>query len=434
MAIDDNVSYELTGAQVKDLANKIKAKAEDNLFVGATSAIPGSKGLVPAPQAGDDIKFLSGDGTWKTAGGGTLYTTTGQNEDGAMTQKAVTDTIFAGNDTSKVQIGKSASATYAGSVGIGNNAKVYSSYGVSVGYMSGSSNNSVAVGAIANATAAASISVGYATDSGMNGVAIGSSASSGTYGVSVGYRASSNKDYSVALGTHSTTRAQGVVDVSTSGNNGGNYGYQGTNDSTRTPYRVISGVHDGEQLHDVATVAQGNTLSPSAPTTSTVGVLGQLYTDTTNIRTYQLTAIDTTDPDNPVYTWSELAPSSGDTGWLDCTYKSGYTVSSNGRWKKLQARVINGVLYFRGGVSPSSGTFALNTEYTVATLPASITAMITTTSIINSAGRSTSSASSLWSIMEDGSGEVTVICNAGLNGGTGGRTWASPPGCIGLVN
>lgn len=70
MAIDDNTSYELTGAQVKDLANKIKAKAADNIFVGATSAAPGSKGLVPAPQAGDDTKFLSGDGTWKTASGG----------------------------------------------------------------------------------------------------------------------------------------------------------------------------------------------------------------------------------------------------------------------------------------------------------------------------------------------------------------------------
>lgn len=66
MAIDDSTSYELTGAQVKDLANKIKGKAADNTFVGATSAAPGSKGLVPEPQAGDDIKFLSGNGTWQT--------------------------------------------------------------------------------------------------------------------------------------------------------------------------------------------------------------------------------------------------------------------------------------------------------------------------------------------------------------------------------
>ena len=74
MAIDDNTSYELTGAQVKDLANKIKAKAADNIFVGATSAAPGSKGLVPQPQAGDDTKFLSGNGTWQTVSTGSSYT------------------------------------------------------------------------------------------------------------------------------------------------------------------------------------------------------------------------------------------------------------------------------------------------------------------------------------------------------------------------
>ena len=74
MAIDDNTSYELTGAQVKDLANKIKGKAADNTFVGATPAAPGSKGLVPEPQAGDGTKFLSGDGTWKDVPAGSSYT------------------------------------------------------------------------------------------------------------------------------------------------------------------------------------------------------------------------------------------------------------------------------------------------------------------------------------------------------------------------
>lgn len=74
MAIDDNTSYELTGAQVKDLANKIKGKAADNTFVGATPAAPGSKGLVPEPQAGDNAKFLSGDGTWKDVPAGSSYT------------------------------------------------------------------------------------------------------------------------------------------------------------------------------------------------------------------------------------------------------------------------------------------------------------------------------------------------------------------------
>ena len=74
MAIDDNTSYELTGAQVKDLAAKIKSKAADNTFIGATSAVAGVKGIVPEPQAGDDTKFLSGDGTWKTVPSGGSYT------------------------------------------------------------------------------------------------------------------------------------------------------------------------------------------------------------------------------------------------------------------------------------------------------------------------------------------------------------------------
>ena len=33
-------------------------------FVGATSSTAGEHGLVPAPQAGDEDKYLKGDGTW----------------------------------------------------------------------------------------------------------------------------------------------------------------------------------------------------------------------------------------------------------------------------------------------------------------------------------------------------------------------------------
>ena len=123
MAIDDNTSYELTGYQVKDLAQKIRAKADSTSlasiatsglysdligaptiptvyngtltitqngttagtftanqstnetialtdttysdFTGATSSTAGAAGLVPAPAAGDEGKALHGDGTWK---------------------------------------------------------------------------------------------------------------------------------------------------------------------------------------------------------------------------------------------------------------------------------------------------------------------------------------------------------------------------------
>lgn len=39
-------------------------------MVGATASAPGAAGVVPAPSAGDEQKFLRGDGTWQTAGGG----------------------------------------------------------------------------------------------------------------------------------------------------------------------------------------------------------------------------------------------------------------------------------------------------------------------------------------------------------------------------
>ncbi len=39
-------------------------------FSGATAQAAGAKGMVPAPSAGDNTKFLRGDGTWQAAGGG----------------------------------------------------------------------------------------------------------------------------------------------------------------------------------------------------------------------------------------------------------------------------------------------------------------------------------------------------------------------------
>ena len=40
--------------------------ASANVFTGATSGAAGTSGLVPAPAAGDDGKYLKGDGTWGT--------------------------------------------------------------------------------------------------------------------------------------------------------------------------------------------------------------------------------------------------------------------------------------------------------------------------------------------------------------------------------
>ena len=88
-----------------------------SVFSGATSSAAGNSGLVPAPAKGEDGKYLKGNGTWAdiptystgnatTAGIVKLYTGTGNNTDGSMTQQAITNAL---ND----KLGKSDAAVSA---------------------------------------------------------------------------------------------------------------------------------------------------------------------------------------------------------------------------------------------------------------------------------------------------------------------------------
>lgn len=125
-----------------------------------------------------------------------------------------------------------------------------------------------------------------------NNIAIGNSAqSTNSNAIALGRQAQTGANSSVALGAFANTTRVGEVNI---GSTSSSYGYSSTN------YRVLGGVYDGQQAHDAATLAQGNTLATVAPTTSTVGVLGQLYTDTTNMHTYQCTAINGNE-----YTWTQ---------------------------------------------------------------------------------------------------------------------------------
>ena len=67
---DDSHNVTLTGANITQDGNTTKKLSET--FGPATSSTAGSKGLVPAPAAGDEDKVLSGAGTWvvnQSAGG-----------------------------------------------------------------------------------------------------------------------------------------------------------------------------------------------------------------------------------------------------------------------------------------------------------------------------------------------------------------------------
>lgn len=204
--------------------------------------------------------------TWTdlTSGGVTPVQTTGTSTTDVMSQNATTSMIYRDPSTrTRVQIGKNASTNGDNGVAIGNTC------------IANGSNVAIGDGSFARYS--------------YGDVAIG-------YGAVTG-----DHRYSVALGSGALTRNQGEINV-------GTYNYNGTminQGYNNTGYRIITDLHDGQGLHHAATVAQGNTLATSAPTTTTQGVLGQLYTDTTTLHTYQCTAIDTTDPDNPSYTWQQ---------------------------------------------------------------------------------------------------------------------------------
>ena len=187
-------------------------------------------------------------------------------------------------------------------ISIGTEARAENS-GISIGANSNASNSSVAIGHKANGSQGDNfnnynynIAIGENTSARSYAVAIGQGAWANTdNSVSIGYSAQCWSDNCVALGKGAYPTRQGEVNI----------GCDNATAFNNTEYRVIGGVYDGQDIHDAATVAQGNTLATSAPTSTTEGVLGQLYTDTTSMHTYQCTAIDTTDPDNPVYTWTQ---------------------------------------------------------------------------------------------------------------------------------
>ena len=76
----DDTTIELTDTTYED-------------FTGTDGTTAGAAGLVPAPGATDAGKYLKADGTWGEGGNAVLYDSTGQNTDGAMTQKATTDEL-----------------------------------------------------------------------------------------------------------------------------------------------------------------------------------------------------------------------------------------------------------------------------------------------------------------------------------------------------
>ena len=195
----------------------------------------------------------------------TVVQTTGNSTTDVMSQDATTSMVFADpGDKFQIQVGRNSLATGAYSVAIGGG---NSGEGATTDVLATSS---VAIGNSAKTTAHSGVSLGKgATVSGQGGVAIGRGSTASTQG-------------EVNIGSNLST----------------SYGYNNSN------YRLLTGVYDPQSAHDAATKGYVDpTTDVSAPTTATVGRLGQIQIDTTNADAYMCVAVDTV---TPSYTWKKI--------------------------------------------------------------------------------------------------------------------------------
>ena len=290
---DDTISVDTTTIQPK-LTAGTNITIEDNSisatdttysnFTGTDGTAAGAAGLVPAPATTDAGKFLKADGTWDTAGGGsiTVETTPGISATNPMSQLATTKLVY-GTDSSsynahRVQIGSEAESTGTWTVAIGTKAKNYA-------------NNTIAIGQKAEARSAGQISLGQLAGNGINapGSTIIGDMAGAAWGVS----------NAIALGNYAKANSTGEMNIGT--------GTQATAGYNSSNYRLLSGVYDGQSAHDAATKGQLDTAiingGTTAPTTATVGAVGTLYSCVESGTPHLYSCTDTT---GGTYTWSQL--------------------------------------------------------------------------------------------------------------------------------
>lgn len=256
-------------------------------FTGTDGTNAGAQGLVPAPAAADADKFLKSDGTWATAGGGYVLPTASSETLGgikvgnnlSIDANGVLSALGGGGDTIKTLTADDYnwnSATQSATEPFNSVAL----WLLDPGFYRRGTGVTVYFGRMSNQTIAGYdiVMVGLTSS---YGKVIGRFYSMATS--EAGFEFASFYSVSVALGivTGSATVSQVIDDL--------------YSDYTDAPLSANQGRILGER---------SNIIEASAPTTETEGVLGQLYTDTSAMHTYQCTNIDDSG-DDPVYTWTQ---------------------------------------------------------------------------------------------------------------------------------
>lgn len=215
-------------------------------IIRVSEGVPGTVAKVLVNSSNGSA--VSGSGDFLT---GTIAQSTGTSTTDVMSQNAVTSMVFADPAVKdKVQIGRGANA---------------------------SGNDSVCVGTGGSASGS------YSTALGRNAVALGAQ--------------------SVAIGAYTSNQVNGTVAIGGNGVSGRGY--------NNSDYRLLTGLYDGQSAHDAATYGQLSTAiingGTTAPTTSTVGAVGTLYSyvDTSG-QTPEPHLVVCTAVSGNTYTWTDL--------------------------------------------------------------------------------------------------------------------------------
>lgn len=178
-------------------------------------------------------------------GGPTVVQTTGTSTTDVMSQNATTSMVYADPATKyKIHLGVNGSISGNAATGIGYN-------------IFANGNNAIAIGNNSTANGNGSIALG------------------------VGAKATSTGEVNIGADTQYTT-----------------FGYNSSN------YRLLTGLYDPQSAHDAATKGYVDpTTDSSAPTTATVGRLGQIQIDSTTATAYMCVEADDV---TPSYTWKQI--------------------------------------------------------------------------------------------------------------------------------
>ena len=336
-------------------ANTFKVGLSDTLNVELLSAdgtIPAER-LVNAPSGGglsnnstDDRSLSVGEGatasdpTGTASSGSTAFGYEASANHKASTALGAHSSV---SDSSGTAVGSLAESGGSGvavgwqafahdhCVSIGHNAASQngSMYGTAVGYSSFTSDNyCVALGSEANAYGVGSIAIGssasaldssYDDDDTANTIVIGHNASSGKGCITIGEAANTaslpsfpedggeptflSGENAIAIGKYAQAAGKNTIQLGT-GENTDAGTFKVCLGESDTNYMLLDA--DGKIPAERMSVLSGD----SAPTSTTVGVLGQTYIDTATSTAYMCVGADTV---TPTYTWSEFGAGGGET-------------------------------------------------------------------------------------------------------------------------